>query len=95
VGQDVKIVVRPENLIILRADAENNFKNTVKGKLNDSMIIGGSVKHIINISQVDGVDEEIVVQEFNRSDRNSLRQGSEVTVCWNEGELLIFPIDER
>lgn len=87
VGMTVKVMVRPENVFILR-DHAGTFVNTVEGEVLDSMILGGVVKHHIRLA--DGAI--IVALELNRVGASSLDRNSRVRLGWKEADMLVLPV---
>jgi putative spermidine/putrescine transport system ATP-binding protein len=90
-GQRVKIIVRPENLKIIQSEDADHFDNIITGKLIDSVILGGVVKHYIDISRsIDGL-QTLAVVEHNRKEMNLMHRGTDVTIGWAAEDLLVLP----
>jgi len=92
-GKSVKVMVRPENVSIRRG--EEGFDNAIPGKIIDSIILGGVVKHYVDIGRGTGEEEAMVVEELNRPGRTSIRPGVEVTLGWNASDMHVLPLEGR
>jgi putative spermidine/putrescine transport system ATP-binding protein len=87
-GMTVKVMVRPENVAVLRG-GDDALANAVEGEVLDSLILGGVVKHHI------WLDEEttVVALELNRIGASSLAPKSYVKLGWTEANMLVLPIN--
>lgn len=98
-GRDVKIMIRPENLTVVREGDATAFDNTLSGKVIDSIILGGVVKHYVNVGAAGrdgGADSgAIVAQELNRTSRVSVRPGADITLGWHAADMIVLPLEGR
>jgi putative spermidine/putrescine transport system ATP-binding protein len=79
VGQSVSVMVRPENVVIAAAsDAPDEMENTVEGTVNESLILGGVVRHYVAIPE----GRVFVSVELNRPGLRVLDEGSKVRLGW-------------
>ena len=92
-GRSVKVMVRPENVSIRRSD--ESFDNAIQGKVIDSIILGGVVKHYVDMGRGTAEEEAMVVEELNRPGRTSIRPGVEVTLGWNASDMHVLPLEGR
>lgn len=92
-GRSIKVMVRPENVSIRRS--EESYDNAIPGKVIDSIILGGVVKHYVDIGRGTAEDQAMVVEELNRPGRTSIRPGVEVTLGWNASDMHVLPLEGR
>jgi putative spermidine/putrescine transport system ATP-binding protein len=92
-GRSVKVMVRPENVSIRRG--EETFDNAIQGRIIDSIILGGVVKHYVDIGRGTAEDQAMVAEELNRPGRTSIRPGVEVTLAWNASDMHVLPLEGR
>lgn len=92
-GRAVKVMVRPENVSIRRS--EESFDNAIQGKVIDSIILGGVVKHYVDIGRGSAEEQAMVAEELNRPGRTSIRPGVEVTLGWNASDMHVLPLEGR
>ena len=90
-GRKVKIMVRPENVEVVRDGDGAPFANRADGKAVDSIILGGVIKHYVDI----GNDQTVVAQELTRAGRTTLHPGSDVSLGWHVEDLLVLPLEGR
>ena len=90
-GGEVKVMVRPENVEIIRDSDGANFDNRVDGKAIDSIIHGGVIKHYVDI----GNDTTMVAQELTRTGRTAIPPGTAVQLGWTADDLLVLPLQGR
>jgi putative spermidine/putrescine transport system ATP-binding protein len=78
-GQRVNVMVRPENVVIAAAsDATDEMENTIEGTVNESLILGGVIRHYVAIP-----DGRIFVSvELNRPGLRVFDKGSKVRLGW-------------
>lgn len=89
VGDPIKVMVRPENVAVLRDREEATLVNRAEGVAVDSIILGGVVKHYVRLD--DGT--MIAAQELTRAGRTTIPPGSRVTLGWRAEDTLILPIE--
>ena len=88
-GETVKAMIRPENVSVVReGDDASRFENHVEGTAIDSIIMGGVIKHYVNLKG----DATIVAQELTRSGRRALAAGQPVRLAWRALDTLLLPI---
>jgi len=88
VGGTVKLMIRPENIRIVRQNDDEEFENEIDGKVVDSVILGGVIRHHIDV----GMDEMFVSQELNRSGRASIHPGTDVVLGWRAEDMYVLPL---
>jgi len=87
-GTKLKVMVRPENINVIRqGDDESRFENRVSGKAIDTLILGGVIKHYVQLAN----DTVIIAQELTRSGRRSLTPGQDVRLAWRPDDTLPLP----
>ena len=86
VGMPIKIMVRPENLLLVRPGESADLSNRITATMVDTIILGGVVKNYTRLD--DGTT--IVVQELTRADRKPPEPGSAVTIGWRPEDTLIL-----
>ncbi len=98
-GRDVKVMIRPENVTVVREGDGVTFDNTLSGKVIDSIILGGVVKHYVDVGAGGGEGGAgtgaMVAEELNRTSRVSVRPGAEITLGWQAEDLLVLPLEGR
>ena len=78
-GQSVSVMVRPENVVIAAAsDAADEMENTIEGTVDESLILGGVIRHYVAIP--DG--RVFVSVELNRPGLRVFDKGSKVRLGW-------------
>jgi putative spermidine/putrescine transport system ATP-binding protein len=87
-GEAVKIVVRPENVLMLREGESSEAVNQLSARMQDTISFGGIIKSYLKLS--DG--STIVVQELTRAGRLPPPPGSEVTIVWSPEDTIILPV---
>ena len=90
-GRTINAMVRPENVSVVRG--EESFDNMIKGKVIDSIILGGVVKHYVDIGRGTAEHEAMVAEELNRPGRISVRPGVDVTLGWNASDMHVLPTE--
>ena len=85
-GERVTLLVRPEN-IRLSTDSTALEVNAVPGEVENSIVLGGVVKHHITLAG----GKRAVVQEPNHIRRESLHRGQAVKLCWNSVDSVVLP----
>jgi putative spermidine/putrescine transport system ATP-binding protein len=88
-GKTVKILVRPENLTLLREGEESALANRLSAEMVDSIILGGVIKSYVRLSN----DTTMIVQELTKADRVPPPPGSTVSVAWSAEDTLLLPAD--
>jgi len=88
VGGTVKLMIRPENIRIVGQNDDEKFENVISGKVIDSVILGGVIRHHIDV----GLNEMFVSQELNRSGRASFRPGTDVALGWRAEDTHVLPL---
>jgi len=83
-GEPAVLLVRPENLLLV--DESTNLPN-VAGRLEDSIVMGGVVRHFVRCS--DG--SAIIVQELNQPGQPRPARGATVRAGWNAGHGRLLP----
>jgi putative spermidine/putrescine transport system ATP-binding protein len=84
-GNDrVTVLIRPESVTMSLAPASG--ANTLRGKLRDSIVLGGVVKHYVSVGAT-----EIIMQESNHARRASHLPGQEVWLSWSWRDALVLP----
>jgi putative spermidine/putrescine transport system ATP-binding protein len=72
-------MVRPENVVITAAsDATDEMENTIEGTVNESLILGGVIRHYVAIP--DG--RVFVSVELNRPGLRVFDKGNKVRLGW-------------
>jgi putative spermidine/putrescine transport system ATP-binding protein len=86
VGEPVSVMVRPENVMIAMAsDAEVEMENTVVGTVNESVTLGGVVRHYVT-----GPEGRVFVAvEFNRPGLRVLAKGTPVRLAWRAVDMRV------
>ncbi|MDP7650921.1 MAG: ABC transporter ATP-binding protein [Rhodospirillales bacterium] len=87
IGKAVKVLVRPENLTLLRQCEESGLANRLSAEMVDSIILGGVIKCYVRLSD----DTTVVVQELTKAERAPPPPGSKVSVAWSAEDTLILP----
>jgi putative spermidine/putrescine transport system ATP-binding protein len=83
----MKMMVRPENVSIVRGGASSAEDNRLQGELVDHIILGGVVKSYVRLA--DGTT--MVVQELTQADRVGDQPGARVELAWSAADTLILP----
>lgn len=87
-GTKIKAMVRPENVNVIRpGDDESRFENRVNGKAIDTLILGGVIKHYVQLAN----NAVIIAQELTRSGRRTLTRGQDVKLAWRPEDTLPLP----
>jgi putative spermidine/putrescine transport system ATP-binding protein len=88
-GETVKAMIRPENVSVVReGDDASRFENHVEGTAIDSIILGGVIKHYVQLKG----GATIVAQELTRSGRRALAPGQSVKLAWRASDTLLLPL---
>lgn len=87
IGQPVSIMVRPENVIIaMPTDAPAEMDNTVEGTVDESVTLGGVVRHYVT-----GPGGRIFISvEFNRPGLRLLDKGTPVRLSWRAVDMRLL-----
>jgi putative spermidine/putrescine transport system ATP-binding protein len=87
IGEPVSIMVRPENVMITAAsDAPAVMENTVEGIVNESVNLGGVIRHYVT-----GPGGRIFVSvEFNRPGLRVLDKGTPVRLTWRAVDMRLL-----
>jgi putative spermidine/putrescine transport system ATP-binding protein len=89
-GQTVRLMVRPENVRLLRNGREEPHQNRLAGVVADTIIMGGIVKHYIRLPD----ESLLVVQELNRGGQAIPTPGQKAELAWSADDTIVFP-DEK
>jgi putative spermidine/putrescine transport system ATP-binding protein len=84
-GAVTSCLVRPECMVMAHAKPDRD--NAFEGVFEDSIVLGGVVKHFISLP--DG--SKVTVQEPNRPGGGKLAAGQAVWIGWNTEECLLLP----
>jgi len=87
-GDSGHMLVRPENLTIKAEKIDG--PNCLEGICEDSILLGGVVKHRIRLPG----SKEVVVQELNRDTSPRIRHGDATWVSWRAEDALFIPSDK-
>ena len=85
-GDAVTVMVRPECIHVVERDSDE-VANHVAGVIEDSIVVGGVVKHHVQLEDA----TQLVVQEPNRLQRQALRKGETVLLAWSESDCRVLP----
>jgi putative spermidine/putrescine transport system ATP-binding protein len=88
-GKAVKVLVRPENVTLLREGEESELANRLSAEMVDTIILGGVIKSYVRLSD----DTTMVVQELTKADRAPAAPGSNVSVAWSADDTLLLPVE--
>ena len=72
------IMVRPENMRLIRADEAATAANALTGTLQDTLVTGSTVKHFVLLPS----GQTITVQELANERRTTFAGGEPVVVTW-------------
>lgn len=86
-GDRVTVLVRPECVRMSAEAVAAASSNSVQGRLRDSIVLGGVVKHYVELG--DGL--EMIVQEPNHARRIAGLSGQPVTLNWALQDALVLP----
>jgi putative spermidine/putrescine transport system ATP-binding protein len=90
VGQSVSVMVRPENVVITAAsDTTDEMENMVEGTVNESLILGGVVRHYVAIPE----GRVFVSVELNRPGLRVFAEGSKVRLGWRAIDMRTLAAD--
>jgi putative spermidine/putrescine transport system ATP-binding protein len=84
-GALASCLVRPESMVI--ASSRPDRDNAYEGEFEDSIVLGGVVKHFVTLP--DG--SRVIVQEPNRPGRRQFGTGEPVWIGWSAAESLLLP----
>ena len=84
-GTRVSAAVRPERIVLSRADQEA----PLSGQVSDAVYLGSHVEYLV---QVAGLGEVRAVTQ-NTGDQNDWRPGDHVALRWKPQDLRLFPED--
>jgi putative spermidine/putrescine transport system ATP-binding protein len=84
VGQLAMLLVRPENLLLV---GENTELPNIAGRLEDSIVMGGVIRHFVRCD--DG--SVIIVQELNQPGQPRPARGAMVRAGWNASHGRLLP----
>ena len=87
-GAKAKAILRPENVALLR-DVDAGLEVVIEGRLIDTILLGGIVRHHVKIG-----GGTVIAQELNRRDRVPARPGDRVRVGWNSGDMQVLAVRE-
>jgi putative spermidine/putrescine transport system ATP-binding protein len=82
-GEKAVLLVRPENMAL----TEGTEATSVPGRVEDSILLGGVVRHFVRCA--DGTS--VIVQELNQPGRNSAHRGEEVRAGWLPAHGRLLP----
>ncbi|CAM3688915.1 Spermidine/putrescine import ATP-binding protein PotA [Bordetella sputigena] len=85
-GKSASLLIRPESIVMRAADAPAGDDQSVDGILEDTIILGGIVRHHVRV----GASLRMVVQEQNRRDRVSLPRDAPVRLTWSHRDCLVL-----
>lgn len=85
--EEIAVMIRPENIRL--ADQQSAFDNQVEGRLRQSLLTGGSVRHIVTIGEP-GRETTLVIEELNRVGRIDHLPGARVTLGWSRGDVCVL-----
>jgi putative spermidine/putrescine transport system ATP-binding protein len=88
-GSKAKLMVRPENVVMIRAGDGNESVNQLAAEMVDTVILGGVVKSYVRLA--DGTT--MVIQELTKAGRAIPAPGSKVKVAWPAEDTLLLPAD--
>ena len=91
VGELIKVMVRPENVAVIRDREDAAFVTRAEGVAVDSIILGGVVKHYVRLD--DGT--MIAAQELTRAGQTTLTPGGRVTLGWRTEDTLILRLEGK
>ncbi|MFA5488422.1 MAG: ABC transporter ATP-binding protein [Candidimonas sp.] len=83
----VTILLRPESLTLSRESAGADPAHSATGVLEDSIMMGSTVRHHVRIAG----DLLITVQEQNQRHRARVPRGSPVFIQWSPKDCLVLP----
>ncbi|HTS93137.1 MAG TPA: ABC transporter ATP-binding protein [Stellaceae bacterium] len=87
-GETVSLMVRPENVTIAgAADASRKLENTVEGTVNDSVNLGGVIRHYVACPG----GRVFISVEFNRPGLRILEKGTRVQLAWRALDMRLLP----
>ncbi len=87
-GAAVRIMVRPESILLLRDNAETDLENRISATITASTILGGVVNHYAMLA--DGAT--LVVQELTRANRSHPPPGAAIELAWAAEDTLVLPV---
>ncbi len=82
-GDKAVLLIRPENMMLAGQDRADG----VAGKIEDSILLGGVVRHFVRCAD----QSTIIVQELNQPDRASARRGDNVRIEWRPAHARLLP----
>ncbi len=83
-GQSAMLLVRPENLLLV---ADGTSSPNVAGQLEDSIVMGGVIRHFVRCD--DGA--VVIVQELNQPGQSRPARGATVRAGWHAGHGRLLP----
>ncbi|MBW2270669.1 MAG: ABC transporter ATP-binding protein [Deltaproteobacteria bacterium] len=86
-GAGMKMMVRPENVVLLRGGESLENMNRCRGELVDHIILGGVVKSYVRLAN----GSTMVVQELTQVDRVAVPPGTVVELAWSAADTLLLP----
>jgi putative spermidine/putrescine transport system ATP-binding protein len=86
VGAPAKVMVRPENVTLLRDGEPSEHRNRMAGTLLDHIILGGVIKSYVRLAS----GSTLVVQELTRAHRPAVPPGSRVELAWSAEDTLVL-----
>jgi putative spermidine/putrescine transport system ATP-binding protein len=84
-GKSASLLIRPESIVMHAADAPPGGDQSVDGILEDTIILGGIVRHHVRV----GASLRMVVQEQNCRDRVPLPRDAPVRLTWSHRDCLV------
>lgn len=87
-GKDVKVMVRPENVVMLPEGETRENTNQLSAQMLDTISFGGVIKSYLKLP--DG--GTIVVQELTKAGRPPRPPGSDVTLTWSAEDTMVLPV---
>jgi hypothetical protein len=88
VGESVKVMVRPENVIMLADGETSESADPLPARMVDTITYGGVVKTYARLA--DGTT--MVVRELTKAERRLPSVDSPVTVAWAAEDTLVLPL---
>ncbi|WP_189051560.1 ABC transporter ATP-binding protein [Aliidongia dinghuensis] len=83
-GEPAMLLVRPENLLLVGDDTE---LPNITGRLEDSIVMGGVIRHFVRCSD----SSVVIVQELNQPGQPRPARGAVVRAGWNAGHGRLLP----
>ena len=90
-GRDVKVMVRPENVIMVHDGETSELSNQFPAETVDTISFGGVIKTYLQLR--DG--STVVVQQLTKAERQAPAAGTRVTVAWAAEDTRVLPLPVR